>query len=71
MVSLERFLDLRVGEMCRVEVVRIPMQESPSIRIVGGNAGIHAYSCDYLAALSTGGRGLPPELEPWFDPRRR
>jgi hypothetical protein len=65
-VDVQAFRAVRVAEVCRVEVVRMPTPPHPNIRIVGGASGIHVYTCGFLGAVSAGDRALAVELEPWF-----
>jgi hypothetical protein len=65
-VGLAEFRAIRIARVCRVEVVRMDTPSHPNIRIVGGASGIHAYTCEFLGAVSTGERILASELEPWW-----
>ena len=65
-VDIRAFRAVRIANVCRLEVVRMDTPAHPNIRIVGGASGIHAYTCDFLGAVSSGERTLAPELLPWW-----
>ncbi len=65
-VEIEAFRNVRIAEICRVEIVRLETPAHPNIRIVGGASGIHAYTCGFLGDVSAGERELAAELEPWW-----
>jgi len=65
-VEREHLRSFRVGEICRVEVVRLqvpPDHRNPNMFRTPG--GVHAYTCRYMLQVARGERTMPPVLDPW------
>jgi hypothetical protein len=61
-VEYDEFRSYRVGEICRVDVVTIPIVGSPTER-----GFVMAYTCAFLREVATGERRLPILLSDMWD----
>ncbi len=53
-VAFDEFRSYLVGDICRVDVVVVPLRESPIEK-----GSVLAYTCDYLRKVATGEKTLP------------